>query len=78
VSVVSALIAKFCISASYAIIRLYTSELFENEKIKQSYINKCIIMARVGAICAPFVTGLVSLLSFSFHFLAGSFSMFYK
>lgn len=60
-NVVSALIAKFCVSASYAIIRLYTSEFLESEHIKLNYyMTKCTLLARIGAVFAPFVIGVVS------------------
>ena len=58
-TVSSALIAKFSISASYAIIRFYSSELF-NESVRARYLSNCSLMARLGSIIAPFIIGVVS------------------
>lgn len=49
-----ALVAKFCVSSTYAIIRLYSSEFFP-EYFRKSYLTKCSIMARVGSVIAPFI-----------------------
>jgi MFS family permease len=53
-----ALSAKFSISASYAIIRSYSSELFPEFK-RKTYISTCSYMARLGSIIAPFIIGFV-------------------
>lgn len=58
-TVLSALIAKFSISASYAIVRFYSSELF-NESLRARYLSNCSLMARVGSVIAPFIIGVVS------------------
>ena len=57
-TVTNALIAKFSISASYAIIRFYTSELLP-EALRASYLTKCTLMARIGSVIAPFIIGVV-------------------
>jgi hypothetical protein len=55
-------IFKFCASASYAIIYLYSSELFPTS-IRNSCMGSCSMMARIGAITAPFIIGLADSLS---------------
>jgi MFS family permease len=57
-TVLMALSAKFSISASYAIIRSYSSELFPEFK-RKTYISTCSYMARLGSIIAPFIIGFV-------------------
>jgi hypothetical protein len=53
------LIAKFSISASYAIIRFYTSELLP-ETLRVTYLTRYTLMARIGSVIAPFIIGVVS------------------
>jgi hypothetical protein len=43
------MVGKFCASASYAIIYLYSSELFPTS-VRNSGMGTCSMMARVGAI----------------------------
>lgn len=62
VVLIFAMIGKFCASASYAIIYLYSSELFPTS-IRNSCMGSCSMMARIGAITAPFIIGLADSLS---------------
>lgn len=55
-----AMIGKFCASAAYAIIYLYTSELFPTS-IRNSGMGACSMMARIGAIIAPKILDLNSI-----------------
>ena len=55
---VLAMIGKMCASASYAIIYLYTSELFPTS-IRNTGMGTCSMMARIGAMIAPKVLDLV-------------------
>lgn len=52
------MIGKMCASASYAIIYLYTSELFPTS-IRNTGMGACSMMARIGAMIAPKVLDLV-------------------
>ncbi|CAF1065524.1 unnamed protein product [Brachionus calyciflorus] len=52
-----AMIAKFSIACTYAIIRLYSSEYFP-ENLRKNYLTKCSIMARTGSVIAPFIIAL--------------------
>ena len=61
ITVVTALIAKFSISFTYAVIRMYSSEIFQDHD-RKAYLAKCSIMARVGSVLAPFQIGLVCFL----------------
>jgi hypothetical protein len=58
ITIVAALIAKFSIASSYAVIRLYTNELFTKYD-RKNYLTSCSIMARLGSIIAPFIICLV-------------------
>lgn len=49
-----AMFGKFCASGSYAIIYLYSSELFPTS-IRNSLMGSCSMMARVGSMMAPLV-----------------------
>ena len=63
------MVGKFCASASYAIIYLYSSELFPTS-VRNSGMGTCSMMARVGAIVAPLILSMGdSLNSTSFPFL---------
>lgn len=65
--VVLAMIGKMCASASYAIIYLYTSELFPTS-IRNTGMGTCSMMARIGAMIAPKVLDL-SVISVHLPFL---------
>lgn len=54
-----AMVGKFCASAAYAIIYLYTSELFPTS-IRNTGMGACSMMARVGAMTAPKILDLSS------------------
>jgi OCT family organic cation transporter-like MFS transporter 4/5 len=51
------MIGKFCASASYAIIYLYSSELFPTS-VRNTGMGACSMMARVGSMIAPQINGL--------------------
>lgn len=57
-----AMVGKFCASASYAIIYLYSSELFPTST-RNTGMGACSMMARVGAMVAPLINGLGDLYS---------------
>ncbi len=59
-----AMIGKFCASAAYAIIYLYSSELFPTS-VRNSLMGACSMMARIGAIVAPYTIGLADLIEWS-------------
>lgn len=48
-SVVLAMVGKFCISASYAILRLYSNEVFPTS-IRNSCMGACSTVSRIGVI----------------------------
>ncbi|CAF0803311.1 unnamed protein product [Brachionus calyciflorus] len=54
-----AMSGKFCASAAYAIIYLYTSELFPTS-IRNSGMGACSMMARIGSMIAPKINDLSS------------------
>jgi MFS transporter, OCT family, solute carrier family 22 (organic cation transporter), member 4/5 len=49
---------KFCASMSYAIIYLFSSELFPTS-IRNTGMGCCSMVARIGSMTAPFIIGLV-------------------
>ena len=53
-----AMFGKFCASMSYAIIYLFSSELFPTS-IRNTGMGCCSMVARVGSMTAPFIIGLV-------------------
>lgn len=57
VIVTLAMLGKFCASMSYAIIYLYSSELFPTS-IRNTGMGACSMMARIGAMTAPLIIGL--------------------
>jgi hypothetical protein len=48
-SVVLAMVGKFCVSASYAILRLYSNEVFPTS-IRNSCMGACSTVSRIGVI----------------------------
>jgi len=52
------MIGKFSISASYAILRLYSNEVFPTS-IRNSCLGACSTISRLGVIFAPIVNSLV-------------------
>ena len=64
-TILSALLAKFSVSSAYAIIRLYSSELFP-EYDRKSYMTKCSVLARLGSVIAPFIISIVNYSLFLF------------
>ena len=55
--VVLVMLGKFCASASYAIIYLYSSELFPTS-IRNSGMGACSMFARIGSMVAPLINEL--------------------
>lgn len=53
-----AMLGKFCVSASYAILRLYSNEIFPTS-IRSSCMGACSMVSRLGVIIAPLVISLV-------------------
>ena len=51
--IILAMVGKFCVSASYAIIYLYSSELFPTS-IRNSCMGACSMMARIGGMFAHY------------------------
>jgi hypothetical protein len=64
ITIISFIIAKFSVSFTYAIIRLYSSELLPNFETR-SYFKNCTVLARLGQILATVIIGFVSI-TFSF------------
>src|SRR5699024_5664640 len=60
-----AMFGKFCISASYSVLFVYTAELFPTV-IRTIGLGSSSIVARVGAILAPFINDLSVRTSFAF------------
>ena len=56
-----AMLGKFCVSASYAILRLYSNEVFPTS-IRSSCIGACSMVSRLGVIIAPIISSLVFLI----------------
>ena len=54
-----AMLGKFFVSSTYALIQLYSSEMFPTS-IRNSLMGACSMMARLGPIAAPLINGLVS------------------
>ncbi|CAF0795542.1 unnamed protein product [Brachionus calyciflorus] len=54
IGLLMAMIGKFCVSASYAILRLYSNEVFPTS-IRTSCIGICSMFSRIGVILAPFI-----------------------
>jgi MFS family permease len=48
------MIGKFCVASSYAIIYLYSSELFPTS-VRNSLMGSCSMMARIGSMLAPLI-----------------------
>lgn len=53
------MIGKLCISSSFAMIYVYSAELFPTV-VRNIGVGSCSMMARVGSILAPYVKELVS------------------
>ena len=58
-SLIVAMIGKFTISASYAILRLYSNEVFPTS-IRNSCLGACSTISRLGVIFAPIINSLVT------------------
>jgi Na+/melibiose symporter-like transporter len=56
--VIFAMMGKFFVASSYAIIYLFSSELFPTS-VRNSCIGLCSMMARVGSMTAPLINALV-------------------
>lgn len=62
------MIGKFSISASYAILRLYSNEVFPTS-IRNSCLGACSTISRLGVIFAPIINSLVIIdLNFCLNF----------
>ncbi|XP_038059995.1 solute carrier family 22 member 13-like [Patiria miniata] len=57
---VVAMIGKFCITASFNIIYLWTSEMYPTP-VRSATVGLCSVTARVGSIVAPFIFNLAKL-----------------
>ena len=57
VSLTVAMVGKYAVSASYAILRLYSNEIFPTS-IRNSCIGACSMVSRMGVIIAPFINTL--------------------
>jgi hypothetical protein len=53
-----AMLGKFFVSSTYALIQLYSTEIFPTS-IRNSCMGACSMIARLGPIAAPMITGLV-------------------
>ena len=54
-----AMLGKFFSASTYAVIQLYSSEMFPTS-IRNSCMGTCSMIARLGPIAAPMVNNLVS------------------
>ena len=63
------MLGKFSIAASYAILRLYSNEVFPTS-IRNSCMGLSSTMSRIGVIIAPIITTLVikSIIYFYFNY----------
>jgi OCT family organic cation transporter-like MFS transporter 4/5 len=57
--IVSAMLGKFAITSTFAIIYVYSAELYPTA-LRQFAVGSCSIAGRVGSILAPFIKELVS------------------
>ncbi|GIY27440.1 hypothetical protein CEXT_201112 [Caerostris extrusa] len=55
-----AMVGKFCVTGSFGILYLYTTEVFPTS-VRNATLGSCSMCARVGSILAPFVRDLVSM-----------------
>jgi hypothetical protein len=64
------MIGKYAVSASYAILRLYSNELFPTS-IRNSCMGACSMISRMGVIIAPLILALVRFKDFICHVKLG-------
>ena len=68
ISLILAMIGKFTISASYAILRLYSNEVFPTS-IRSSCLGACSTISRLGVIFAPIINSLVNSYYINLYFI---------
>ena len=63
IAIVLAMVGKFCISASFAIIYVFSAELFPTV-VRNVGVGSGSVFARVGGVVAPYIGQLVSIVVF--------------